>query len=412
MSKVIIIGGGIIGVCSGIALLGEGHDVTLIDRGQPQAAASYGNCGLLAVGEVVPISKPGVLAKIPKWLADPEGPLFLRPSALASHMGWLLRFLAAGRRSRVEQIAQGMAPLLHQAEADYRDLLGRAGIASNLVASENIMAFNSRASYDNDRFSWDLRDRLGFKHEFLDRDALKQLEPNLSGPITCGVLLRGWLQFSDPGLVTQRLAAHFTALGGKCHTAEVAGLETKGGQATGVRLADGDHLAADILVLAAGAWSGRLARDLGLRAPVAALQGYHHQVPNPNVSVNRPVLYADGGFVLTPLETGLRIGGTIEVGGTDLKPNFARADVIARKAQQVLPGLDISGGRQWMGPRPFMPDTLPVLGRAPRHDNVVLAFGHGQVGMTLGATTGRIVADLVARRPDRISLAPYRPDRF
>jgi D-amino-acid dehydrogenase len=146
--------------------------------------------------------------------------------------------------------------------------------------------------------------------------------------------------------------------------------------------------------------------------PVAALQGYHHHIPNPTVTVNRPVLYANGGFVLTPMETGLRIGGTIEVAGLDPKPNFARADAISRKARGILPGLDISNGMKWMGPRPFMPDTLPVIGRAPKQDNVVMALGHGQVGMTLGATTAKLVADLVSHRKPPIDLTPYRPNRF
>ena len=409
---VTIVGGGIVGVCSAIALQDEGYSVELIDRGHDTEGASYGNCGLLAVGEVVPIAKPGILPKIPKWLLDPEGPLFVRPAQMISQMPWLLRFLLSSRRNRVLEIAEALAPLTHRAEDDYRELFAKVGIADNLVPAENIMAFNSKTDYEADKFSWDLRARHGFGHRFLSTSELRALEPTLGGPITCGVLLEGWLQFSDPGLVRKRLAEFFLAQGGTLRTGSATAITTERDRAVGVRLASGETVPVKNLVLAAGAWSGKLARDLGLRIPVAALQGYHHHLPKPEVSVNRPVLYANGGFVLTPMESGLRIGGTIEVAGLDPKPNFARADVIARKATTVLPGLSIQGGKQWMGPRPFMPDTLPVIDRAPAHKNVVLAFGHGQVGMTLGATTGRLVTDLVAGREPALALSPYSVTRF
>ncbi|WP_245269724.1 D-amino-acid dehydrogenase (plasmid) [Ensifer sp. WSM1721] len=412
VSDVTVIGGGIVGVCSAIALQEEGFNVELIDRGLETQAASYGNCGLLAVGEIVPISKPGILPKIPKWLSDPKSPLFVRPKDMISQMPWLLRFLWAGRRSKVLEVVEGMTPLLSRAEQDYRALLDAAGLSDKLVNKPNIMAFNSKADIDGDSFTWNLRTSSGFRHRFLDTKDLKAVEPSLSGPITCGLLLEQWLQFSDPGIVRNKLAEFFLSRGGTLRTGSVRNLVVKGGKATAIALEGGEQIGIKRIVLAAGAWSGKLARDIGVRVPLAALQGYHHQLPNPNVTVNHAVLYANGGFVLTPMETGLRIGGTIEVAGLDPKPNFKRADIIAEKAKSVLPGLNTSGGKQWMGPRPFLPDTMPVIDKAPNHDNVVMAFGHGQVGMTLGATTGRLVADLVAGRRPSLDLAPYRATRF
>ena len=412
MASVTIIGGGIVGVASALALQADGHAVTLIDRGNLEAAASFGNCGLLAVGEVVPISKPGVLTKIPKWLADPKGPLYVRPSALVTQLPWLLRFLWAGRASRVREIAAGMAPLLQRAGDDWRAAFADAGMPDALIPSENLFAMNARSDYEADQFTWGLRQLHGFGHRFVDRDELRQMEPALGGPITCGVLAKGWLQFSDPGAILSGLLALFAGRGGRLVTGDATRIETTGDRATAVHLADGQRLAVETLVLAAGAWSGKLARNLGLRIPVAALQGYHHQLPRPGAALNRPVLYSNGGFVLTPLTSGLRIGGTIEVAGQDPKPDFRRADILAEKAKVILPSLDTTGGTQWMGPRPFMPDTMPVIGKAPGQANVVLAFGHGQVGQTLGATTGRIVADLVSGRRPPVDLSPYRPTRF
>jgi D-amino-acid dehydrogenase len=412
MTDVTIIGAGIVGICAALALQDDGHAVEIVDPELPEKAASFGNCALLAIGEIVPISKPGILSKIPGWLLDPASPLFVRPGALVSEAPWILRFLMSGRRRRVLEIATALAPLTRNAESDYRRLLDGLGLSDHLVDAENLIVFNDRQNYEADRFTWDLRRRHGFEYELLGLDDIRRLEPALGGPITCGVLLKGWLQFSDPGRMVQRLREAFLARGGRAVAGCVQRIETQGGKATAVLLGNGERLPVRRLVLAAGAWSGRLARDLGLRVPVAALQGYHHQLPRAGVRLNRAVLYANGGFVLTPLESGLRIAGTIEVAGLDPKPNYARADVIAGKARTILPGLDISGGTQWMGPRPFMPDTLPVIGPAPRFDNVVLAFGHGQIGMTLGPTTARLVADLVAQRRPALDLSPYRANRF
>jgi len=412
MRKATVVGGGIVGVASALALQAAGRPVTLVDRGDLKAAASYGNCGLLAAGEIVPISRPGVLRKIPGWLADPKGPLHIRPKALAPQLPWLLKFLLAGRASRVKQIASGMAPLLGRAEADWEELLADAAMPDALVRAENLFAYDARADFDSERFSWATRALHGFDHRFVDQDELREMEPALGGPIRCGAIARGWLHFSDPGLILTGLQRMLVARGGQIVTGDVVRIGATDTRATALHLADGGRLPVEDLVLAAGAWSGGLARDLGLRIPVAALQGYHHQLPHAGVKLNRAILYSNGGFVLTPLSTGLRIGGTIEIAGHDPRPDFRRADILAGKARAVLPGLDTSGGEQWMGPRPFMPDTMPVIGRSPAHSNVVLAFGHGQVGQTLAATTGKLVAAILTGQPPVIDMSAYSPARF
>jgi len=412
VSEVTVIGAGIIGICAAIALQDVGYRVEVIDRGLPEVAASYGNCGLLAVGEVVPISKPGILLKIPKWLLDSQGPLHVRPSALIGQLPWLMRFLMASRRAKVESIASALAPILHRAEEDYRELFGRANLNDGLVQAENLMAMNSKSDFENDQYTWSLRSKYGFKHTFLNSEEIRALEPSLGGPICCGVLLKGWLQFSDPGAILNSLQAYFISRGGIIRQGLVKGITLQGGVAKSLTIEGQEPVTVLRLLLAAGAWSGKLARDLGMNIPVAALQGYHHQLPRPGPKLNRPVIYANGGFVLTPLTTGLRIGGTIEIAGHDPVPNFSRADILAEKAKQILPGLDVSGGRQWMGPRPFMPDSLPVIDRAPHHSNVFFAFGHGQVGQTLGATTGRLIAELVSGKKTTLDLGPFRATRF
>lgn len=209
-----------------------------------------------------------------------------------------------------------------------------------------------------------------------------------------------------------RLRNFFINRGGSLTIGSVERIVTSNGKAKAVQLAEGKQEEVKTLVISAGAWSRKLLRDLGIRLPVAALQGYHHQVRDPGVILERAVVYANGGFVVTPMERGLRIAGTIEVAGLNSKPNYARADIIARKATTIIPGLNIEGGQQWMGPRPFMPDTLPIIDHAPHHGNVILALGHGQLGMTLGPTTAKLVADLVVKRTPSEDLSPFKATRF
>ena len=225
MVNVTVVGGGIVGVASALALQAEGMSVTLVDRGNLEAAASYGNCGLLAVGEVVPISKPGTLAKVPGWLMDPKGPLHIRPGALLPQLPWLLRFLLAGRASRVKAIANGMAPLLRRAEQDWQALLSDASMPEALVRAENIIAYNATSDYEGDRFTWAIRALHGFEHRFVDTDELRQMEPALGGPIRCAALAKGWLQFSDPGSILLSLQQLFVSRGGEVLTGDVVRIQ-------------------------------------------------------------------------------------------------------------------------------------------------------------------------------------------
>jgi D-amino-acid dehydrogenase len=178
-----------------------------------------------------------------------------------------------------------------------------------------------------------------------------------------------------------------------------------------VRTEAGTH-AVDAVVVAAGAWSAELARQLGHRVPLDTERGYHVMLPDPGVMPRLPIYSGDHSFAVTPLAHGLRFAGTVELGGLDAPPNYARADVLLERGRRMFPGLRDSGMTQWMGFRPSMPDSVPVIAASPRHRNAFFAFGHGHLGLTLAAVTGRLVADLVAGRETGIDMAPFRVDRF
>jgi D-amino-acid dehydrogenase len=240
---------------------------------------------------------------------------------------------------------------------------------------------------------------------------LAELQPGLSRHFTAASFVPGWQTVADPYTFALRLWDHAAERGARLVRGSVAAVAVSEG---GVRLTltDGAEIAARQAVIAAGAWSRQLARQLGDRVPLETERGYNTTLPPGAFDLRRQLIFSGHGFVVTPLETGLRVGGAVELGGLDRAPDYRRAEAMLAKAARFLPGLRTEGGRQWMGFRPSLPDSLPVIGPSSASPDIVYAFGHGHLGLTQSAATGRLVADLLARRPPAIALDPFRPTRF
>ncbi|MCL7941511.1 FAD-dependent oxidoreductase [Halomonas sp. ATCH28] len=410
--RVAVIGAGIIGVCSALELQKRGYRVTLLDARDPAAGASAGNCGLMAVGAVVPFAKPGTFKKVPGWLLDAKGPLSIRPSYLPTLLPWMTRFLMAARPSRVKASSLGLAALTERALGAYEPWLEAAGIRDIIKPQETLVVYETEADFHQDRADLEMRRELGFEHDYVSHDELRTLEPDLADDFACAVRLKGWVYFADPARLVRSLHGLFLEQGGRFVAGRVEGIDHDNGVATSLRVEGQEDMTADHVVVAAGAWSRTLAAGLGDAVPLEALAGYSTTVGDSGVRLRHPITYSAGGFVVTPMEGGLRIGGTIEMGGLDHSPDFRRARTIAQQARRLFPGIASVEGKEWMGYRPFLPDTLPVIDRASRCQNVVYAFGHGQVGITMGAITGQLVAQLVAGEPTDIDLRPYSARRF
>lgn len=409
----LVVGGGIVGVCTALNLQRRGFAVTIVEKEEISAGASTGNCGLMAVGEIVPVSRPGILSQLPGWLLDPEGPVSVKPFHALTMMPWLFKFLRAGKLERVNSIANALTQLSNFAHDAYKPLLEESGITGMLKSEEVIYLFDSQKELDHDRFSWDLRERCGFSSDYLNFGALHDLEPEISPQVECGMLMKGWNYFSDPKRLTQTLAKTFCENGGSIVFSKVTGFSRNNDRVDAVLLADGRSIRADEVIIATGAWSSALASQLGEDLPVEAMAGYNTTIADPGLTIDHPLLHHKGGFVLTPMEMGLRVGGTLELGGMTAKPNFNRAKIIAKKAQAILPRLRISQETEWVGYRPMTPDTLPIIDRSKNAKNVTYASGHGQLGITYGALTGEIVADLIEKgSSNKFDLSPYRLNRF
>ncbi|WP_419901209.1 NAD(P)/FAD-dependent oxidoreductase [Kiloniella sp.] len=410
--RILIIGSGIIGLCSGNYLLKDGHDVTIIERDPLGDGASCGNAGAIAATEIVPFALPGLWKDVPRWLLDPLGPLSLRMSYLPQFFPWLYLFLKSSNQKKVEKSTKAMAAFVQNAFEDYKPLLGNAGIQGLLKKEGSLVIYKSEKGRSKDNYFWDLSKRYGVEFNLLNREEILDREPALGERAHCGMHLPNWGHFANPADLVKGLAKEFRNNGGTHLTDEVEAIEYKDNKPKAARTKGGQALEFDHLVVAAGAWSTRLSKKLGDNFVLDTERGYNTTLPTPGVELSNMVQFAEDKFVATPMNIGLRIGGAVEFAGIDAEPNYSRCETLLTLANGYLPGLNSDGGTKWMGRRPSTPDSVPVISPSRHHDNVHYAFGHGHLGITGGAVTGRAVSDLIAKRPTAFDLTAFNINRF
>jgi len=409
---VIVVGAGIVGICCALYLQRDGHRVTVVDPLPPGEGCSFGNAGILAIDHCLPESAPGMWKRVPGMLADPLGPLTLRWSYLPRLLPWLVRFLASGRSGPFAASAAALQALNQTAIPAFDPLLNDAGAQALVQRKGWMLVYESDRHFAQARaMKVGFRERMGIRLEVLDGPGVRELEPALSDSVRHGVYFPDVVHTVNPHRLVQVLAGDFQRRGGAIRTGTVQGFNLGEGGVTSL-LIEGEALETDAVVLATGAHSGSLAAQLGSTVPLETMRGYHADLPQPGVTVKMPMISGDFHCAITPMEHGLRVGGTAEFAGLDAPPNYRRADRLMSVAKRLLPGLNEDGQTQWMGHRPLMADSLPVLGRSPFHPNVYFAFGHGSLGLTQGALTGKLIAEQVAGKPTSVDLTPYRADRF
>jgi D-amino-acid dehydrogenase len=406
-----VIGAGIVGISCALYLQRDGHRVTVIDYRGPGEGTSQGNAAVLAGASVEPVAMPGILGRVPGMLMDPLGPLAIRWGYLPRLAPWLLRFVAASRPARVEQISIALRALTSRCLPAFKPLVEQAGIADMIRDTGWLAVYKSEASFAEAKGELELQRRRGVLFDVLSRDQIRQMEPSLAPIFERAVYYpENWMTVNNFRLV-QRLAADFVARGGELQRATVRDVEL-GSAGPAAVVTDAGRQPVDAVVVAAGAWSRDLTRRLGHVVPLDTERGYHVMLPDPGVMPRLPVQIGDYGFVATPLEHGLRLAGTVELGGLAAPPNWRRAEILLARGREIFPGLREAGQARWMGFRPSLPDSLPVISASPSARNVYFGFGHGHLGLTLGPLTGRLIADLAAGRDPGFDMAPYRVDRW
>jgi len=408
---VTIIGAGAVGIASALSLIELGKTVELIDRDEPASGASHGNAGVVSPWTCVPQSMPGIWKSVPKWLLDPEGPLSVRWSYLPQFLPWAIRFIRAGNADRLPAVADAMLALNRPNVDLYRHHLKGTGKDDLLRDSVYVHVYRDPASIDLNQLGWRLRSDRGVPMEVIQDSELREVEPAISHEYRAAVILKDQARAMDPGGIGKALAQKAQSLGAEFHRASVQAIAPAENGGWTIQTDSGERTA-KTLVVAAGAWSVRLLKPLGIRAPLEAERGYHVVLGDPGVTVNNSIMDTERKFVASSMAAGVRCAGTAEFAGLDAPPNYERAKTLARNAKRLFPDINTDDAIEWMGNRPSFPDSLPAIGPVPGYNDLFVAFGHSHYGFGMAPQTGRIVAQIASGAQPNVDLTPYRIDRF
>nr|WP_315488230.1 FAD-binding oxidoreductase [uncultured Rhodoferax sp.] len=418
-ADVIVVGGGVIGAACAFRLAQAGREVLLLNADGSEAAASYGNAGHIATEQLFPLASKEVLRKSWRYLLDAESPLRVRAGYLLPLLPWLARFVWAAREHAHLRGVAALVALQHKALSEMTSLLGDAGIGHLLHHNGHLEVFESTAGGQAAQAQAQRLMAYGVESMPLSADAVHAQLPLLNRGVLGAVQYLGSAHVDDPWAVCQGLRDALVQTGGQLRQGRALGIEEVDGTGASVVLQDGRTLHAQQVLVCAGAWSKPLAASLGYRVPLDTERGYHicvnglPSLPGAGAArLLRPVASTERKVIMTSMSMGLRMTGTVEFGGLTMAPDPRRFQLLKRQLQALVPGINTTDMRTWMGFRPSLPDHLPVLGAAPRHKHVFFAFGHQHLGLTLAGVTAAVMAEVMQARSSPLDLSPYAVDRF
>lgn len=394
--RVTVIGAGIVGAAIGFELRKRGHDVVLADRDAPGRGCSFGNSGAISPGSVAPLALPGVLASVPRMLLDPQSPLRVPLAYMPRALPWLARFVASATPRNVARAAARLDALHAGAVERHLALAKEVGVPELVVVRGHLHLYADAAALASDRTAWRLREQYGYVPQQLDRAGIAALEPNVDARYTTAMFLADHATVRNPFRYVEAIVCKLVERGGELKRAEVRALAQHNGRWS----VEGDNgpWTSDAVVVAGGAWSRRLLDAQGLALALETQRGYHVEFDG-DAPVTRTVVLTDRKAFVAPMETGFRVGGTVEIAGLDAPPDWRRARTLADAARAAFPSLRGAPARQWMGHRPCMPDSVPYIGAVPGRPGLFAAVGHGHLGLTdAPATAVRIAEAIDARR--------------
>ncbi|WP_258406680.1 NAD(P)/FAD-dependent oxidoreductase [Shewanella alkalitolerans] len=415
-ADITVIGAGVIGLANAIALQQAGFSVRVIDKQGVAAGASFGNAGHFATEQVFPLADPAMLLKLPGMLLDPLGPFRIQPRYFLKALPWFMRFLANMLPARRAHNSAAIKALNQKSIHAWQQLVRECGCSELLKLQGSLLVFEQTPFIEVERVYQGYRD-AGVAVKLLSGDEVRTLEPDLSPNINHGLWFTQVGHTPDPAELCHRLATQFEKLGGELVIGEVTRLAHvgKGEQCVSVCVGEGVNYQSDKLLLSAGAWSKPLAQQLGFKVPLETERGYHLMMPQQS-RLQRPVASFERKFIITPMNRGTCLAGTVEFGGLKAPLVEARADCLLPHAKALLPDVlasaKTSQGERWMGFRPSLPDSLPVLGASPKSDKIFFAFGHQHLGLTWAAFSAQLMAETIKGEKTQVDITPYRIDRF
>jgi D-amino-acid dehydrogenase len=405
----VVLGAGIVGVSAAYATRQRGMSVVLVDRREPGSETSYGNAGILSSGSISPLNNPSLWKALPKYLSNRHPALRWNPAWTLRNIDWAVRFLANATPSRTMPRATALHGLIGASLKLHREWIVQAGAGHRIRETGWLKAWRGDAVAAA-KAEQALLAEFGIRSELLDRQAISALEPNILPVYKVGLLHTQTASVDSPGNVVKAYARMFAGGGGDIRQSDIKSI-AQDGEGWRVMLADG-AISAHHLVVALGPWSAELLRPLGYRVPLAVERGYHREFkPNPSRALLRPIHDADGSFLMTPMEQGIRITSGVELTDRDAPSSFAQLDEVVPMARSVVEfGEQV--GDTWRGARPTLPDSLPMIGPAPRHSRLWLAFGNQHVGFTTGPATGAAIAAMIGGVEPPFDVAPFSPGRY
>ena len=410
-NQIAVVGGGIVGISTALYLQKQGHKVVIIDRQGIAQGCSKGNAGHFATEQVFPLADVSLLPQVPQMLFDPYGPFRIRLGYLLKAIPWFIRFLFNMRSSRFKAHKDALKALNSVALEAYEPLLDTKELKQMIQFKGSLLTFEHTRDQQIQR-CLEMYRAENVNVDYLDGRQARNLEPGLSDKVTAALYFKDVAHTPDPEAFCRALADRFIASGGKIETYNVQCICPGNDRIT--VLHEHGRVEYSQLVLATGAWSKRLIKPLGYKLPLDTERGYHLHLNKPN-PITRPVASAERKFIMTPMDSGLRLAGTVEFAGLKADMDPKRAEVLYPQAKALLnkvPTQNEDPEAVWMGMRPSLPDSLPVIGKAPHHPNLYFAFGHQHLGLTQGAITGKLIAELFAGSAPSVDLQPFCISRF
>ncbi len=407
-----VVGAGVVGLAIALRLRRDGYRVTIYDPHEPGSQTSAGNAAIIMTAQTTPFAEPALWRKLPSLLNGKNGSVVIRKSHLPKLAPWLMAFAKNNNRKRYGQVSETLAPLSMNAFEYWLDLAGQHDAPRHFSQNGLLYVFKTRKAFRAAQLDAELRHQFGVAYEVIHPEELRQMEPALSEGLAGGILYPDVAHCLDPRKLSDTLSGLFRTSGGEVRRVNVHELRPLGRNEINVIADDGESSYEEV-VLAAGISSPALLKPLGVKPRLASERGYHLMLREPEIALKRPVIAGEGRFAITPLEGGIRLAGTSEFAHPDAEPDWERADRLFDQTKQLLPDIDgEESASRWCGPRDSTPDGLPYVGRIRKHRNILCAFGHGHMGLTLAPVTARLVSDTVGGKESFVNMAPLSPERF
>tara|TARA_Y100000813_G_scaffold129072_1_gene93011 strand:- start:1427 stop:2668 length:1242 start_codon:yes stop_codon:yes gene_type:complete len=411
MKTIIVIGAGIVGVSTAIWLQRSGFKVTIIDQKGPATGASHGNAGILAASSIIPVPNPSLIKKLPFYLLSKDSPVFFKMSYLPKMFPFLISYLSKSNLREVNKYAERMTPLIFDTVCQHKSLAKGTGAEKFISYQDYCFGYETEENFLNDKKVWKLRQKHGLPFEVVNGNEFSNFDPFYKDLFDVIVKCKNHGKINDPGLYVKTLCDHFLSQGGELIISKVNDISSKNLNDVIVKI-ESDSLIANKIIVATGAWSKKILKKFKIKMPLESERGYHVEYVEPNFYPKVPMMLTSKKFVITPMDGRIRVAGLVEFAGLKTLKRKPPLNLLKNKIKDLFPNLKCKEKIEWLGHRPALVDSLPMLGYLDKNKQILVAFGHQHLGLTAGAKTGRIVSDLIIGNDIKLKISNYRPNRF